>query len=193
MASDPFHMVEMNWSTGNNAMSDRLRKRRLLGCLALAFLLLLPAAASEAGLPAPSGPVILRVLGDIENANQGEAAAFDRDMLEALGMETLVTQTAWTEGEVIFEGVRGSRLLEALGDHGDQILAKAINDYSVEIPAADFETNDLFIALKMNGRYMRVRDKGPIWIIYPFSERPELDVGTYRNRSIWQLEQLEFR
>jgi hypothetical protein len=168
------------------------RLLNFIGRFLLACGLIMPMASAEAGLAMPSGPVILRVLGDIEHTNQDDAAVFDRDMIEALGMETLVTETPWSDGKATFEGIRGKRLLEVLGHHGQRILAKAINDYTVEIPARDLKTNDLFFALKMNGRYLRVRDKGPIWAIYPFSERPELNKPAYHNRSIWQLEQLEF-
>ncbi|NJO37884.1 MAG: hypothetical protein HC871_10055 [Rhizobiales bacterium] len=162
------------------------------GLVLLACGLFLSAGSAEAGLAAPRGTVILRVLGEIEHTNQGDAALFDRDMIEALGMETLVTETPWTEGEVTFEGVQAKRLLEVLGDHGEHVLARALNDYTVEIPAADLEARDLFLALKMDGNYLRVRDKGPIWVIYPFSGRPELNTPLYHNRAIWQLEQLEF-
>jgi hypothetical protein len=173
-------------------MTRGLSKQSFAVHFLLFFGLLLPLASAEAGLAMPSGAIVLRVSGDIEHTNQNRTAVFDRTMIEALGMETLVTETPWSNGEVTFEGVRGSRLLEALGRHGQQIVARAINDYSVEIPADDLEANDLFFALKMNGSYLRVRDKGPIWAIYPFSERPELNKAIYHNRSIWQLEHLEF-
>ncbi|MEZ5935143.1 MAG: molybdopterin-dependent oxidoreductase [Alphaproteobacteria bacterium] len=162
------------------------------GLVLLAWGLVLSTASAEAGLATPKGAVILRVLGDIEHTNQDAAAVFDRDMIEALGMETLVTTTPWTDGEVTFEGVRATRLLEQLGEHGRHVLARALNDYTVEIPADDLEAKDLFLALKMDGRYLRVRDKGPIWAIYPFSRRPELNTPVYHNRAIWQLQQLEF-
>jgi hypothetical protein len=167
-------------------------RTRLGALLLLALGILVASASAEAGLATPKGTVILRVLGEIEHTNQGDAALFDRDMIEALGMETLVTETPWTEGEVTFEGVQAKRLLEVLGAHGDHVLARALNDYTVEIPADDLEVRDLFLALKMDGRYLRVRDKGPIWVIYPFSGRPELNTPVYHNRAIWQLEQLEF-
>jgi hypothetical protein len=38
---------------------------------------------------------------------------------------------------------------------------------------------------------MRVREKGPIWLIYPWSARPELKTAVFNNRAIWQLRRLE--
>jgi hypothetical protein len=172
--------------------TERPSRLGFAGLLLLAFSLFTPLAGAEAGLAMPSGPVILKVSGDIEHTNRDRMAVFDREMIEALGMETLVSETPWSEGMVTFEGIYGRRLLEALGRHGPRILASAINDYSVEIPVEDLEVNGLFFALKMNGRYLRARDKGPIWAIYPFSARPELNDALFHNRAIWQLDRLEF-
>ena len=37
---------------------------------------------------------------------------------------------------------------------------------------------------------MGVRDRGPMWIIYPWSEHPEISDEIHHGRSIWQLESL---
>ena len=42
----------------------------------------------------------------------------------------------------------------------------------------------------MNGKAMDVRNKGPIWIIYPIDEFPELKTEEISGRSIWQLDKL---
>ena len=34
---------------------------------------------------------------------------------------------------------------------------------------------------------MPVRDKGPLFIIYPFDANPELKSQTYYSRSVWQV------
>lgn len=164
----------------------------VFGLFSVLAIFALPDSSAVAGLAAPTGRAILDVTGQIEHANQNGSAVFDRAMIEALGMETIVTETPWTDGPVTFEGVSGARLLDVLGQHGSNVLATAINDYTVEIPADDFRERDLFIALRMNGKDLQVRDKGPIWIVYPFSSRPDLNSAVYYNRSIWQLRRLEF-
>jgi hypothetical protein len=172
----------------------RFNRRSVLARLAcLSFVASVPAVPAAAGLTTPAGRVILEASGRIKNTNQGEVAAFERAMLESLGVEKLVTDTPWSEGPVEFEGIPGDRLLEALGAESGTVLATALNDYSVEIPVADFNDNGLFFALKMNGKTLRVRDKGPIWVLYPFSDRPEINSDLFYNRSIWQLKQLEFK
>jgi hypothetical protein len=45
----------------------------------------------------------------------------------------------------------------------------------------------VILALKRNGEYMPVRDKGPLFVIYPFDSKPELKTQTYYGRSVWQV------
>ncbi len=151
---------------------------------------LLPIAISAAELGTPSGKVILTVSGGITNTNAGDKAEFDREMLEALGASELALTTPWTDGRQVFNGVLGSKILEAVGAQGEQIVAKAINDYQVKIPTSDLRNYPVLFALKQNGSYMRVRDKGPIWIIYPRESYPELDTDQITDRWVWQLSEI---
>ena len=158
------------------------------------IVLLLGISAAQAGeLAAPTGKVILTVTGKVKNTNGGGVSRFDRAMLEALGVVTLRTSTHWTDGVIEFEGIPARRLLEAVGAEGKTMKAVAINDYTVEIPVSDFLDNGVLLALKMNGKYMRVRDKGPIWIVYPLDQNPELATKAIRDRWIWQLKRLDIQ
>ena len=39
----------------------------------------------------------------------------------------------------------------------------ALNDYTTVIPLSDFKKYNAILALKINGKYMRIRDKGPFY------------------------------
>ena len=145
------------------------------------------------GLPPPRGPVVLTVRGAIGNTNGPECAEFDIDMLEQLGLSKLTTWTPWTEGEIEFEGVLASRLMNAVDARGTEGEAKALNDYVYTIPLEDFDRYDVLLATRVKGQLMRVRDKGPIWIVYPWSSHPELDDFATREKSVWQLSALHVR
>ena len=108
-------------------------------------------------------------------------------------MTKLTTWTPWTEGEVEFEGVWARRLMEAVGARGTEVEARALNDYVEVIPIDDFHRYDVLLAVRMNGQLMRTRDKGPIWIVYPWSGNPELDDFLMREKSVWQLNALHVR
>ena len=47
--------------------------------------------------------------------------------------------------------------------------------------------------MKQGGRYMRLRDKGPLWIIYPYEKYPELATAETREKWIWQLSTIVVR
>ena len=51
----------------------------------------------------------------------------------------------------------------------------------------------MLLALKRDGEYMPVRDKGPLFIVYPFDSRPELRHQRFYARSAWQLARLDVR
>jgi len=157
---------------------------------AIIFALLLPATLFAASLQAPVGKVILTVSGDIEHTNVGAEAHFDRDMLEALGVSEMSLETPWTEGRQTFGGVLGSKVLDAVGARGQRLIARAINDYEVEIPLADLRRYPVLFAMKQNNNYMKVRNKGPIWIIYPRETYPELDNEETKQKWVWQLKSI---
>ena len=108
---------------------------------------------------------------------------------EAMPQTTLVTTTPWTQGEVTFEGVLARELMAAVGASGATVSAIALDDYAADLPITDFADNDVLLALRMNGEVMRVRDKGPIWIIYPAASAGSVE-GSIGDKMVWQLKQL---
>ena len=138
---------------------------------------------------------ILTISGKINGATTGsggsdEGAVFDRSKLEALGMETIETKTPWYKETVKFEGVSLDKLMQSVGANGDRVVAIALNDYSVEIPMEDFAKHRVILALKRDGEYMSVRDKGPLFVVYPYDSDPELRSQKFYSRSAWQVKQL---
>lgn len=150
------------------------------------------APASAEGLPAPDGNVILTVAGDIGVTNTAEAtAAFDLAMLDALPQTSFKTETIWTEGVAEYSGVELSALLEAVEADGTQLLMTALNDYAIEVPADEAVSGGPILATRVDGRPLSVRDKGPIWVIYPFDDNPAYKTEVTYSRSIWQLKSIE--
>lgn len=150
-------------------------------------------AAYAASLPTPSERPVLTISGKISVTNKDNTAQFDRAMLEALGMVTIETTTPWYEGKVKFEGVPLDKLMKRVGASGERVIVVALNDYSTEIPMADFAKFNVILAIKRNGEYMPVRDKGPLFIIYPFDSNPDLQTQTYYARSAWQVARIDVR
>lgn len=146
--------------------------------------------ARAQGLEPPQGRVIFTISGRISQTNGTGVADFDRAMLLALPAATIETMTPWTDGVTKFEGPLARDLLQRVGAKGSRVKALAINDYSVVIPVSDFETYPVILAMKMNGEVLRTRTKGPLWVIYPWSEKPELRSEVIYGRSIWQVKEI---
>lgn len=164
----------------------------------LAFFLFCQAAQALdplalAPLAEPEGRVILTVTGDMALPGGAAAARFDEAGLRALGEDTIATTTIWTDGVVTFRGVRLKSLVERLGLHGEMLNAVALNDYSAPIPFEDIERYNPLLALEMNGERLLVRDKGPVWVVYPRDDHDELKSNRINDRWVWQLTRLEAR
>jgi hypothetical protein len=139
-----------------------------------------PASAVARGAVRIHGPGVAREL------------VLDDAALAALGAEDLATRTPWTEGVPRFGGVPLVKALKAVGvAGGSSVRAIALNDYAVEFSADDAIAKSAFLARTMDGRKLTVRDKGPFWMIFPWSERPELDTASVQALSVWQLRELE--
>jgi hypothetical protein len=158
-----------------------------LTAAALITSLALPAWAE---LAAPQGEVILTVSGNIAETNAKDTAKFDLEMLRALPSGTFETTTIWTNGPQRFSGVPLKALLDELGASGTTLRAIAINSYEVQIPTSDANEGPI-IAYELNGETMSVRDKGPLWVVYPYDSDPRFRTEVVYSRSIWQLDRIE--
>ena len=165
-------------------VTSALREAASIALLCLAFS---GAAQADDLLPQPKGPVLLVVTGDITRANGPDRVSFDLDMLKQIGLTSLVTATPWTEGTNRFEGVLARDLLNYVGARGDHITAISMNNYLVEIPIKDFVDHDVIFALKGNGKYLGVRDMGPVLIVYPFDRDASLWTESVFTRCVLQL------
>jgi hypothetical protein len=152
-------------------------------------------AASQAvlALGPPTGDIILTVSGKVSQPNKGANALFDMKMLEKLPQHSFTTKTPWYPNAVSFSGPLLRDVLQAAGAKGAEITAVALNDYKTQIPFDDVSKHDVIVAIAMNNRPMPVREKGPLFIIYPFDSKTELNTERYYNRSAWQLNALQVR
>lgn len=161
-------------------MTD-LSRRTLLGCLAAA-----PVFAGAAS--AADEPDLLTI---VDHA-RGERHGFARADLAAYPQHVIATRTKFTEGVTEF---RGPRAIDVIADAGLADRARltmfAANDYSVDVPVSDLDRFGVILATEMNGRQLTLRTRGPVWLMYPFDDFPELDDSVYLDRLIWQLIRIE--
>ncbi|WP_284265623.1 oxidoreductase [Roseicyclus amphidinii] len=148
-------------------------------------------ATAASALEPARGDVLLTVSGAIGQTNAGDEALLDLELLVRLGTTEFETETIWTDGPQTFVGVELVDLLAALEAEGDILRAVALNDYAVEIPVSDAVEGGPIIAFLRNGEEMSVRDKGPLWLVYPYDNVAEYRSEVTYARSIWQLARIE--
>ena len=147
-------------------------------------------AGAPGPLAAPQGKVVLSIGGKVTRTNAPDRADFDLDMLAALPQRRLVTHTPWHQGAQAFTGPLLRDVLAQAGAEGKLLIAVALNDYRCEIPTEDTRHYDVVLARLLNGEPMRVRDKGPLFIVYPYDTDARLRSDRYYARSAWQLRSL---
>ncbi|WP_118137159.1 molybdopterin-dependent oxidoreductase [Oceanicella sp. SM1341] len=132
---------------------------------------------SNANLPAGSNTVML-----------------DEQALEDMPQRTLNTTNEFVDGKTDFTGPLARDVISLIGrGSATRVRLTAVNDYTVEVDLAEFEQYDVIFALAMNGERLSLRDKGPIWVIYPMDDHAELQDPSYNNRLIWQLVKVELK
>lgn len=155
--------------------------------------MLLASALPARALQPPTGPVLLTISGKILSPNDGTLAQFDMAMLEKLPQTSFSTRTPWYAQPRKFTGPLLRDVLREAGAQGTLLRARALNDYRVDIPVEDAQRFDLIVARLLDDQPMAVRDKGPLFTIYPFDAREELRNAVYYSRSAWQLRTIEVR
>lgn len=165
-------------------------RRKLFGRIAALVwvgLSCLPALA----LDAPSGKVVLTITGELAHANDNGAASFDLALLQSLPQHSFSTKTPWSPRPHKFTGVLLGDLLLAVGAKPGTTKAAALNDYRVDLPANEMIKQGAMLAYLLDDKPMTVREKGPLLIIYPFDDKPELRTAVHYSRAIWQLRSLD--
>ena len=98
-----------------------------------------------------------------------------RAEFEALPQTEVKTQTPWTEGDHTYRGV---------------LLRDLVKIYDLK-SAEDGDKYSVLLAEKQDGKALTLRNRGPLWVIYPLSDHPELNKELYHSRMVWQLTAIE--
>jgi hypothetical protein len=159
--------------------------------IAISLALLSAGLSTAQALDKPTGPVILTVKGDLDHPNVGNTAQFDLEMLERLAGRTGEMTTPWSEAQVAYSGPYLRAVMEAAGAQGATLKVVALNDYSASIPFADAADLDTILATRANGKLLSVREKGPLFLIYPFDLDKRLFNEKYFSRSVLQIGTIE--
>lgn len=123
--------------------------------------------------------------------NGDQTVTYNLEALLALPQEIVVTTNDYVDDLTTFQGPSLKSVLEE-SDIGDDATLKmvAINDFASSVPAGDAFEYQVILAVLSDGEEMSVRDKGPIWVIYPMTDNAELQDDIYNGRLVWQLKSI---
>jgi hypothetical protein len=142
-------------------------------------------------LPELTGPAVLTVTGLDPAKFPNGRLTLDLQMLQAFAPVTFRTGSIWTSGVHAYTGLALKSLMDYLGTENARLRLHALNDYEIEIPAVETADDAPILAYFSDGMPLSVRDKGPIWVLYPFDKGPEYRTDITFARSIWQLDRID--
>lgn len=143
-------------------------------------------AHMTAGLAAAEVLLSVDVKGD-----GSEIRTLTDDQLSALPQVSFTTSTIWTTEPVTFSGPSLASVLEAVGAQDGALSMVAVNDYKVEMPRSLVEEEVPVVANRINGEPFSIRDKGPLWVVFPYDADARFQTEEIYSFSIWQLTQIQ--
>lgn len=124
----------------------------------------------------------------------GQRIELSSEQLNALPQHRITTSTAWITGVREFQGPLMRDVLALAGIDAAQVLPfrlRAWDDYLVEMTADDYYRWDVILAQKMDGRLLTIAEFGPLCVIYPRDQHPELRDSRFDHRWVWMLQSIE--
>ena len=73
------------------------------------------------------------------------------------------------------------------------MYVQALNGYAASVPVADAQNLKVLLSIDRDGKPLRVREKGPVFITYPFTEMPELHDEMVYAKSVWMVKSIEIQ
>ncbi|MDO9524500.1 MAG: hypothetical protein Q7J57_03015, partial [Gemmobacter sp.] len=159
----------------------------LLGHAALAQAIGSARSVDSNALQRPTGKVLLTVRGLIGATNADDAAEFDMAMLDALPQQSFATSTIWTHGILQYSGPSLRSVLDAVQHKGTSVAATGANDYRATVPVALIEETAPIIANRLAGQPFDVRERGPLWLVFPYDAHERFRTEAVYAQSVWQL------
>jgi hypothetical protein len=143
-------------------------------------------------VPTPTGKTVLTITGQISAPNHGSSIALDQTAIDRLGQVQVTVYEPWVKAEVTFRGVWLADLLKVIAARPAEagLRVTALDDYRVELPAADVRAGGILLATKAgDGSAIPVADGGPTRIVFVKGMKS----GANADQWIWSLKTIEIR
>ena len=123
----------------------------------------------------------------------GGAVTLTRDEIAKLPQRELTEQPTSFPQPLKFKGPSLTEVLKLAGATGGNITLSAADDYKVDITADEMTKYDPILAIEKDGVRMAPDDFGPFFVMWPFKEKPEIDIEAYQAKAIWSVVKIEVK
>lgn len=123
----------------------------------------------------------------------GGAVTLTRDEIAKLPQRELTEQPTSFPQPIKFKGPSLTDVLKLAGATGGNITLSAADDYKVDITADDMTKFAPILAIEKDGVRMAPDDFGPFFVMWPFKEKPEIDIEAYQAKAIWSVVKIEVK
>ncbi|MDM0116779.1 molybdopterin-dependent oxidoreductase [Variovorax sp. J22R133] len=155
--------------------------------LLTAAALTMPSLATAAPNSCPTD-ALLEIAGAVKsNSPRGSFLFSEKDLLK-LKTVTLTTATAWTPRSE-FVGPELSTVLQAAGvpATAKEMRFYAIDAYEITISTGDLVKYRPVMAHTQNGQRLEVATRGPVFLVYPRDQYPELTAIKGQAQFVWMV------
>ena len=162
-----------------------MNRRAVMGLLAGSLLPTVGIARMAKAQPEPD-PMTLTIRGPGPGVR-----TFRQADLARLPQRRIVTPTPWHREPTSFEGPDLDAVL-GRGDGDDlECTLIALNDYAAAVSTQFFRESNGILAIRENDALLTLENKGPVFVVFPFSERADLQIQAAYARCVWQLVEIE--
>ena len=116
-----------------------------------------------------------------------------RDELAKLPQHELTEQPTSFPQPMKFKGPSLADVLALAGATGGDVTLSAADDYKVDITADEMKKFNPILAIEKDGVRMAPDDFGPFFVMWPFKEKPEIDIEAYQAKAIWSVVKIEVK
>ncbi|KPU89212.1 hypothetical protein APR50_33935 [Variovorax paradoxus] len=145
-------------------------------------------AGAAAAPNACPNDALLEIAGAVKpNSPRGSFLFSEKDLLNLKAVK-LTTATAWTPRSE-FIGPELSTVLEAAGvpATAKEMRFYAIDAYEITIPTTDLVKYRPVMAHTQNGERLMVATRGPVFLVYPRDQYPELTAIKGQAQFVWMV------
>ena len=127
----------------------------------------------------------------IRIADQQPVVLTHAEITSQLKPISFTTSLPWFEGKKKFTGFTVTELLSHLGiEDAFSVSFIALNDYAASSQLKHIEQSQPIVAYQIDDKNMKVRNKGPYWLVFNLDQYPEIDTAAFHSQMVWQIDEI---